>query len=242
MKKAGSVGDLSRVHPRIKLLLVSVATVIGVVGASAGMAAAHSTATSSQHTVGFSTDVAGDVFTGQVSSAKAACERGRSIVIYRVLGDSSVPDEKVATATTNESSVWTQGVGHASAGEYYAVAARKVIRSAGHKHVCKAARSETITASPALEGLWFDPDTVPVGQKSTGTVSLSVSTGEDLTVALESSDASVAQVPATVTVSAGQDRASFQVTGLDDGSTTVRASLDGTSFEQTLTVVPVGSQ
>lgn len=240
MKKTGSAGDLSRVHLTIKLLLAAVAAAIGV-GGLAGMAVAHTVAISSQHSLSFSTDVAGDVFTGRVGSTKAFCERGRSIVLYRVLGDSSVPDEKVATVTTNESSVWTQGIGHARAGTYYAVATRKVVRSAGHKHVCKAARSDTLTASPDLEGLWLEPHTVEVGQGSTGTVSLSVSTEEDLTVSLESSDASVAAVPATVTVGAGQDQASFQITGSDDGSATIRASLGGTSFEQTLTVVPAGS-
>lgn len=241
MKKTGGAGDLSRVHLTIKLLLASVAAAIGV-GWLAGMAAAHTVAIGSQHSLSFSTDVAGDVFTGRVGSTKAVCERGRSIVLYRVVGDSSVPDEKVTMATTNEGSVWTRGVGHASAGKYYAVATRKVVRSAGHKHVCKAARSDTLTASPALEGLWLEPHTVEVGRGSTGTVSLSVSTEEDLMVSLESSDASVAAVPATVTVAAGQDRASFQVTaGSEDGSATVRASLDDTSFEQTLTVVLAGS-
>jgi len=240
VKKTGGAGDLSRAHLTIKLLLAAAAAAIGV-GWLAGTAAAHTVAIGSQHTLSFSTDVAGDVFMGRVSSTKAFCERGRSIVIYRVLGDSAVPDEKVDETTTTESSMWSQGVGHAQAGKYYAVAARKVVRSAGHKHVCKAARSDTLTASPELEGLWLEPHTVEVGQESTGTVSLSVSTEEDLTVSLESADASVAAVPAAVTVGAGQDQVSFQVTGVDDGSATIRASLGGTSFEQTLTVVPPGS-
>jgi len=219
----------------IKILLAAVAATIGV-GGLAGIAVAHTVAISSQHTLGFSTDVAGDVFTGRVGSTKAFCERGRSIVIYRVVGDSSVPDEKVATATTNEGSVWSQGVGNASAGRYYAVATRKVIQPPGHRHVCKAARSNTVSASPELEGLWLDPQTIVVGQSSTGTVSLSVSTEEDLTVSLESSNASVASVPATVTVSAGQDRATFQITGVDAGSTEIRAYLNGAFVTQALTV------
>ena len=117
----------------IKLLLTVVAATIGV-GWLSG-AAAHTVAVSSQHSVGFSTDVAGDVFTGRVGSTKAVCERGRSVVIYRVVADSSAPDEKVATAATDESSMWPRGVGHARAGEYYAVATRKAVRSPGHRHV-----------------------------------------------------------------------------------------------------------
>ena len=218
-----------------KLLLAAVAAAVGV-GGFAGMAVAHTVAISSQHTLSFSSDVAGDVFTGQVGSTKAVCERGRSIVIYRVVGDSSVPDEEVTTTTTNESSVWSQGVGHAQEGRYYAVATRKVIQSPGHRHICKAARSNAISASPALEGLWIDPDTIAVGQESAGTVSLTVSTEEELTVSLESSNTSVATVPATVTVSAGQDQARFTITGVDDGSTTIRATLNGASVTQTLTV------
>lgn len=220
----------------IKLLLTAVAATIGIGGLLVGTAAAHTVAISSQHTLSFSTDVAGDVFMGRVSSTKAFCERGRSIVVYRVVGDSSVPDEKVGTAATNESSIWSQGVGHAREGRYYAVAKRKVIQAPGHRHVCKAARSDTISASPVLEGLWLEPHTVEVGQSSKGTVSLSVSTKEDLTVSLESSNASVAAVPASVTVSAGQDQASFQITGVSAGSTEILASLNGASITQTLTV------
>ena len=140
----------------IKLLFAALTATI-LVGGLAGMAVAHTVAINSQHSLSFSTDVAGDVFTGRVSSTKAFCERGRSIVIYRVVGDSSVPDQKVATATTNESSMWSQGIGHARAGKYYAVATRKVVQSPGHRHVCKAAGSNTFSASPVLEGLWLDP-------------------------------------------------------------------------------------
>jgi hypothetical protein len=132
--------------------------------------------------------------------------------------------------------VWSMGVGHAQEGTYYAVAARKVIQSSGHRHVCKAARSAQLTTSPVLEGLWLDPDTIAVGEESTGTVSLTVSTEQELTVSLESSDSTVAMVPATVTVSAGQDQASFPITGEGVGSTEIKASLDDVTFQQTLTV------
>jgi hypothetical protein len=218
-----------------KFLLAVVVAALGI-GGFAGMAVAHTVTISSQHTVSFTSDVATDLFTGQVSSTKAVCERGRSIALYRVVGDSSVPDEKVTTATTNSSGVWSQGVGHAQEGTYYAVAARKVVQPSGHRHVCKAARSAQLTTSPVLEGLWLDPDTITVGQESTGTVSLTVATEEELTVSLESSDPMVATVPATVTVSSGQDQASFPITGEGVGSTTIKATLDDVSFQQTLTV------
>ena len=185
MRKISRTRESSPLRVTIKLLLAAVVAAVGV-GGFAGMAVAHTVAITSQHTMSFGTDIVGDLFGGHVSSTKAACERGRSIVLYRVVGDSSVADEEVTTATTNSSGVWSQGVGHAQEGRYYAVAKRKVIQSPGHRHVCKAARSNAISASPALEGLWLDLDTIAVGQESTGTVSLTVSTEEELTVSLES--------------------------------------------------------
>ncbi len=235
MNKTDGIQKRPPLRVSIKLFLAAVAAAVGVAGL-AGVVLAHTVTISSQHAVSFTPDVATDLFAGQVSSAKAACARGRSIVLYRVIGDSSVPDQEVTTATTDPGGVWSKGAGQARAGEYSAVAARKVIRSPGHKHVCKAARSATLSVSPVLEGLSLDPDTVEVGQSSTGTVSLSVIAQEDLMVSLESSDASVGQVPATVTVSAGQDRVSFPITTTTVGSTTIAASLNGTSFTQTLVV------
>jgi hypothetical protein len=219
----------------IKLLVAAVAAAIGVAGL-AGMAVAHTVTITSQHTIGFSPDVATDLFTGQVSSTKAVCESRRSIKLYRVVGDASVPNQVVTTATTNSSGVWSKGVGQARAGTYYAVAEKKVVQPPGHRHVCKVARSAALSVSPVLEGLSLDPDTILEGQESTGTVSLTVRAGADLAVLLESSDVTVASVPASVTVSEGQAQASFPITGEGDGSTTIKASLNGTSFTQTLTV------
>ena len=233
--KTGSMRERPPLRLTIKVFLAAVAAAIGIVG-FAGMAVAHTVAITSQHTISFSPDVATDLFVGHVSSTKAACERGRSITLYRVVGDASVPDQVVTTATTNSSGVWSQGVGQAQAGTYYAVAAKKVLRSPGHRHVCKAARSAALTVSPVLERLSLDPDTILVGQESTGTVSLTVSAEENLTVTLESSNASVASMPATVTVLAGQDQASFTITGVEDGSTEIKATLDDVSFSETLTV------
>ncbi len=153
----------------IKLLVAAVVAEIGV-GGFAGMAVAHSTSTSAQHTVDFTRDVASDRFAGQVSSTKAACERGRSIVLYRVVGDTSAPDQRVTTARTDSRGVWSKGVADAQAGTYYAVAAKKVMRRSGHRHVCKVAKSATLSVSevvsPVLEGLSLDPDAVAVGQES----------------------------------------------------------------------------
>jgi hypothetical protein len=220
---------------RLRALLLGAVVAVGVVG-FAGVAAAHSKPVASQHTMGFEPDVASDVFTGQISSTMAACERGRSVVLYRVVGDASVADDPVASATTNLSGVWTRGFGQVQAGDYYAVAHKKVMRSRGHKHTCKPATTSVISVVPELEGLYLDPYTIAAGQESTGTVSLSVAADEDLTVSLQSSNASVATVPASVTVLAGQSQADFQITGWQAGSVTIEATMGLTSYTQPLTV------
>ncbi len=217
-------------------LLAFVLTATVVLAGFASPAVAHKTTIGSEHTIDFTPDVAGDRFTGQVSSKKALCERGRSIALYRAVGDSSVPDQKVAAATTAASGAWSKGVGDAQAGSYYAVAAKKVVQSSRHKHVCKVARTASLSVIAVLEGLSLDPSTIQAGEETTGTVSLSAPAEDDLAVSLESSNASVATVPATVTISAGQDQATFPVTGLEAGSAEIRASLNGASATRTLTV------
>jgi hypothetical protein len=110
------------------------------------------------------------------------------------------------------------------------------VQSSRHKHVCKVARTASLSVSPVLDGLSLDPATIDVGGESTGTVSLSVSAEENLTVSLESSNVSVAAMLEAVTVNAGQDHANFPITGVDDGSTEIKASLNGESASQTLIV------
>jgi hypothetical protein len=220
---------------RLRLLVLGAVVAIGVVG-SAGVAAAHSKSVASQHTMGFEPDAASDVFTGQISSTMAACERARSVVLYRVVGDASVLDEAVATATSESSGLWSRGFGQARAGDYYAVAQKKVVRSRGHKHTCKPASTSVISVAPELEGLYLYPNPIKVSEASTGTVMLSVATEENLVVTLESSDTSVASVPASVTVPAGQSQATFQITGLRAGSVTIRATMGLESYTQPLEV------
>jgi len=219
----------------VQLFAAALATAVALAG-FASAAAARNAATGSQHTMDFTPDVASDRFTGQVSSTKAFCQRGRSVTLYRAVGGSSVPDQEVATATTDTNGVWSKGVGDAQTGSYYAVAAKKVVQSTRHKHVCKVARTASLSVVAVLDGLSLDPGTIQAGGEATGTVSLSAPAENDLTVSLESSNVSVATVPAAVTVSVGQDQASFPVTGLAAGSAEIRASLDGASATRTLTV------
>ena len=219
----------------VRILTAGLAAAIALAGL-ASMAVAHRAAIDSQHTIDFTPDVASDRFTGQVSSTKDFCERARSVTLYRMVGDSSVPDQEVATATTDSNGIWSKGVGDAQAGTYYAVAAKKIAKSSRHKHVCRVAQTASLSASPALDGLSLHPITIEVGGESIATVSLSALADEDLTVSLESSNASVATVPATVTVNAGQDQATFSITGAAAGSGDIEASLNVASATRTLTV------
>ena len=118
-----------------------------LVGAAVPSAEAHRLRIDSQHQMDFAPDVASNVFTGRVSSSAGQCERARLITLYRKVGDASNPDTAVETSTTNEDGVWSEGFTNIPPGRYYAVAARKPIDRAGHKHVCGAAKSNTVTVA-----------------------------------------------------------------------------------------------
>jgi hypothetical protein len=130
---------------RIRAPLCLAVTAIAALTLGAGVASAHTARVASQHTLSFTPDVASDVFFGQLSSAMGACERGRSATLFRVVGGSATPDANLGTATTNTNGLWSKGIGDADAGKYYGVAAKKVIKRSGHKHVCKSSQSNKVT-------------------------------------------------------------------------------------------------
>lgn len=76
-------------------------------------------------------------------------------------------------------------------------------------------KSATLTvARPVLASLALSPTTIPGGGTASGTVTLSGPAGPSgATVALSSSDAAAATVPATVPVAAGQSSGVFSVSG-----------------------------
>ena len=67
--------------------------------------------------------------------------------------------------------------------------------------------------------LSFDRALVNEGGTATGTVTRNTPTTADLIVALTSSDSTEADIPATVTILAGQSSASFTLSGVNDGIT-----------------------
>jgi hypothetical protein len=108
-------------------------------------AAAHTANVATQHSL---TSTSGG-FAGQLTSALVECVSGRSITLYRADAAGAVA---VASATSDSHGAWSQPADTLSAGAYYALAARFVKTSAGHKHTCEAARSNTGTLPPDSDG------------------------------------------------------------------------------------------
>jgi hypothetical protein len=93
-------------------------------------------------------------------------------------------------------------------------------------------------ATPTLQDLTLNPETVQPGGMSTGTVTLSgpADPGGDQ-VTLSAAPADGATVPSSVTVPAGQTQAEFQISGGYTGtSATITATLGADTVARTLTV------
>lgn len=100
----------------------------------------------------------------------------------------------------------------------------------------------TLTPGPALSALSVNPSTIVGGQSTTGTVTLSQTSGTNTVVGL-SSGSSVLHVPASVTVLAGHTTASFTVTSNAVSSNVVRtisANYNGVTKNAAITLT-VGS-
>jgi hypothetical protein len=108
-------------------------------------AVAHTASYSAQHSISLSS--AG--VAGQLTSAAADCISGRQITLYRADTSGAVA---VASATGDTQGAWSRSADALKPGAYYAIAARVVKTSAGHKHTCEAARSNTLTLAPDGDG------------------------------------------------------------------------------------------
>jgi len=105
-------------------------------------------------------------------------------------------------------------------------------------------RYETAQAGPAVSALSLSPATFPGGCKSSkGTVTLSAPAPAGGAVVLLASTNPVATIPPSVTVPAGQTRASFPITAPAVSSVqtgTITATSGGQSRSATLKVRPIG--
>jgi hypothetical protein len=78
-------------------------------------------------------------FLGKVRSERNSCERKRLVSVWK--RNPGAMDAPVGTARTNRKGIWAVSAPGADPGVYYAVVKKRVRRSSGHRHVCKADRS-----------------------------------------------------------------------------------------------------
>ncbi len=163
-----------------------------------------------------STDVVVALFSGDPAAASVPASltvpAGQTTATFTVTGHAVVADELVSI--------------RASAGGYLAIGA-----------------TVAVAQPPTLASLTLDTASVVGGKSATGAVALSGAGAacQAQTVTLSSSDDGVASVPASVTVPAGADGATFTIATRAVTSTTavtIVASLNGTSRSATLTVNP----
>ncbi len=131
----------------IKLLAV-LAAVLSLLAVGAGVAAAHTFRADSEVTITYND--AKERFQGRVSSERPRCEKNRLVVVFR---DSPGEDAPVGSDMTNDNGFWAVEAKNPR-GDFYAKVFRRVRTSEGHRHVCRAGVSPTITveATPAPGG------------------------------------------------------------------------------------------
>jgi cysteine-rich repeat protein len=130
---------------------VGVLLVVGLVaGALADAAMAHSVRFGGSLTVVFQPET--NVFKGRVSSSNDRCERGRRVVVFRVV---SGPDQAVASDRTDSEGRWRL-VYNPRSDDYYAKAQRKNISPEGHSHICRAITTSTFNIPPRCGNGWTE--------------------------------------------------------------------------------------
>jgi hypothetical protein len=131
-----------------KTLALAGATAIAVLALGVAAASAHSVRFASTVSAHYSDDVAApDRIRGEVSAERPAlCEVGRTFILFKVVGDSV---EFVEAKGNPEGNTFDFHIADAQAGDdYYVFVTRKVDKSDGHKHICKAAISNKVTVGP----------------------------------------------------------------------------------------------
>jgi trimeric autotransporter adhesin len=116
------------------------------------------------------------------------------------------------------------------------VAAVATIRCGGSP----ASPTPTSPTAGAVAAVTLNATTLAVGGRALGTVNLAApAPAGGSSVSLSSSDSSVAAVPAAIMVEAGATTGTMTVTAMSAGTTTIRASLNGSTAQSPmLTVLP----
>ncbi len=88
----------------------------------------------------------------------------------------------------------------------------------------------------------LEPPAMPITQGGTGSLTATISGAQptETGIALQSSDPSIASVPPTVMVPAGQVSVAVPVAAVAPGTATITATLNGSAIQSTVTVHPAG--
>lgn len=121
-----------------KLLALALVAALFVTSVGAGPAAAAKRKKfGSKVTIHFAQSTYTAKFFGKVKSHKAACRKGRKLVLFRR------PKARIGSTKSKRTGAWTLSTGGApSHGRYFAVARRQKLRR--DRIICKAARSPVI--------------------------------------------------------------------------------------------------
>lgn len=93
-----------------------------------------------------------NVFKGRVSSSRDACERGRTVGVFRIVDG---PDQRVASDRTDSDGRW-RVVYNPQSGDYYAKVASKDIGPGAHRHICKAIKTSSFNIPPRCGNGWIE--------------------------------------------------------------------------------------
>ena len=180
-----------------------------------------------------STVTGGTSSTGTVKLTAAAPSGGTIVTLSRNNAAATVPASVTVAAGQTSASFTVTTVSGSSA-------TATISASANGATVSGTLTVQAPAAPPALSALTLSPSTVTGGTSSTGTVTLTAAAPSGGTVVTLSRNNTAATVPASVTVAAGQNSASFTVATVSGSNATaiISASENGTTASSALTIQP----
>jgi hypothetical protein len=114
----------------------------------AGVASAHTTRFDSDVSIqlGVNPITSTYIFNGDVTSPRAGCVANRRVTVFRKLGGA---DQPMGSDRSDQSGAWevSRHTSEVPDGDYYARVKPRDTGPAGHNHICRGARSETIFVS-----------------------------------------------------------------------------------------------
>ena len=119
---------------------IALVAVLGGVLLGGGIAGAHTKSYKSASSYGYPTSGV-EFVVGDLTSSNTACEPRRRIKLFLERGGA---DRKVGMTHTNSTGFWEIHADLQKGKRYYMKASRKNLGPSGHRHTCKAYRSEAL--------------------------------------------------------------------------------------------------